>query len=350
MAAPPRPATPRARRFDAALVAAGFATAFAVVAGFFGESVPLLDTLGQFRAHLAAALVLLALALSLHRFFLAAFAAALAAALGLSSTLPLVLPQGEAAGVLPASMPRYTLLQMNLRYDTEDKQQAIRRILDLDPDVVTLQEMTVSWQTAFETISDRYPYQSYCSPGDAMGDVAILSRRPFVEGVRSVCEPKASFEARVVDFDGHPVTVGAQHLRWPYPGRQWSQIERVSPALGKLATPLVIGGDFNAAPWSAAIRVYAAAAALRVVAGIGPTYAPAFMPDGLRRRLGLPIDNVLVSNEIVVLSTKRPEATASDHSPVLVSFAIPFPKSAEPEVQSVGLIPTSPDEGPFDLR
>lgn len=327
----------RRRQLDAALVAAGFATAFAVVAGYFGASLPLLDTLGQFRAHLAAALVLLALALVLRRFYMAAFAAALAAALGLSSTLPLVLPQSEAAGVLPPSMPRYSLLQMNLRFDTEDKQQAIQRILDLDPDVVTLQEMTVSWQAALETIRDRYPHQSYCSPGDLMGDVAILSRRPFVEGARAVCEPKASFEARVVDFDGHPVTIGTQHLRWPYPGVQWGQIERIAPVLGRMTTPLMIGGDFNTAPWSAAIRVYASAAALRVVAGIGPTYAPAFMPDSFRRSLGLPIDQVLVSNEILVLSATRPEATPSDHSPVFVRFAIPFPKSAEPEVQSVDL-------------
>jgi endonuclease/exonuclease/phosphatase (EEP) superfamily protein YafD len=323
-------------RFDRLLVTATFATAFGIVAGFFGGVLPLLDTLGQFRAHGSVVLAVLALAMIVRRFFAAGFAALLTAGLGLYTVLPFMLPLSQTAdGILPRSMPRYSLLQMNLRYDTQDKAGAIQRILDLDPDVVTVQEMTEEWETAFQGILERYPFQSYCAPPRFHGDVAILSRRPFLGGAQMACLPKASFEARVVDFDGHPVAIGAQHLRWPWPGRQWRQVADVETELPKLPTPLLVAGDFNAAPWSASIARYAAAGSLRILAGIGPTWAPDWLPSFVARWSGFPIDNVLVSPDVLVLSVTRPEATESDHLPVLVTFAIPFPKPVEPEVQSV---------------
>ncbi|KQT54225.1 hypothetical protein ASG43_00920 [Aureimonas sp. Leaf454] len=317
-------------------MAGAFALAFGIVGGFFGHALPLLDTLGQFRAHGSAVLVILAVVLTIRRFHAAGFAALLAAGLGLYTVWPFMIPLSQTAeGTLPPSMPRYRLLQMNVRYDSNDKSKALDRIRQLDPDVVTVEEMTPGWEKALRSLSDRYPYQSYCAPPERWGDVAILSRRPFVEGARETCLPRAGFEARVVDFDGHPVTVGSQHLRWPWPGRQWRQVDAIAEGLAALTTPAIIGGDFNAAPWSASVAAYAAAGGLRIVAGIGPTWGPNWLPSWLARWAGLPIDNVLVSREILILSVSRPEATSSDHLPVLVTFAIPFPKAAEPEVQSV---------------
>lgn len=314
------------------LAAAGLA--FGLLAGFFGDRHPLFDTAAHFRAHAALGLVFAAMLLVWGRLFAAALASLFAAVLGLATVIPYLLPLPAPAPQDP-NAPRYTVLQMNLRFDTRDKEGTLRLIGELSPDVVTVQEMTGPWQTALESLSGRYPYQFYCAPPDFWGDVAIISRRPFAEGDEGVCDVSAGFAAKRIDFDGTEVVVGSQHLRWPFPGRQWRQIGELLPTLGALQDPLVIAGDFNAAPWSASLRTYARASDTRIAEGIGPTWILRGLPSWLGRLVGLPIDNVLVSKGVELFSVVRPPATESDHLPVLATFTLPFARSQEPRIQTV---------------
>ena len=230
-----------------------FGLGFGIVAGFFGDRVYLFDTMAQFRAHAAVALVLVTLILVWAKLYAAALAATSAAALGLVTVLPFFLPMPPAGPALPG-MPRYTLLQMNLRYDAPDKSQTLRLIGSRLPDVVTVQEMTGQWEQAFATLIDRYPYQYFCAYPDHDGDAGILSRRPFAEGDAGVCDPFGAFAAKRIDFNGTQVVIGSQHLRWPWPGRQWRQVAALAPKLAGLGDPLIIAGDFNSAPWTASVQ------------------------------------------------------------------------------------------------
>jgi endonuclease/exonuclease/phosphatase (EEP) superfamily protein YafD len=126
--------------------------------------------------------------------------------------------------------------------------------------------------------------------------------------------------ARRVALPGGGVTIASQHLRWPWPYSQWFHIDALAPALAEAGSPLVIGGDFNAVPWSAAVESYAAASGTEAVGGIGPTWLHPSLPGRWRRVVGLPIDNILVSPGVTITAVSRPMATASDHLPVLVAF------------------------------
>ena len=328
------PLSPRRQWAGGIALLAAVGLGFGILAGFFGDRVYLFDTAAQFRTHAAVLLFVVAFVLVWSRLWAAALASIVASLLGLATVYPYMLPL-PATSIAAAHAPRYTLLQMNLRYNAPDKAAALRLIGTLSPDVVTLQEMTDAWKLSFETIAARYPYQFFCARPAGEDDTAILSRRPFAEDDNGICDPVAGFAAKRIDFNGLQVIIGSQHLRWPWPGRQWRQIESLAPTLARLGDPLIIAGDFNAAPWSAAVRTMAANSGTRITAGIGPTWFLKILPPIFARLVGLPLDNVLTSAGIEVIDIHRAEATTSDHLPVLLTFTLPFAHPDEPKVQTV---------------
>lgn len=310
--------------------------ASAIAVGFFGSSVEAFDSVGHFRAHLSVVVLALALLCLAIRRPMAAVIGLVAAGGGLVSALPFLLPPSPGAAEPPAGTPVYAMLQMNLRFDAPDRSPALRVIADARPDVVTLQEVTDDWRGAFEALKAVYPYQAFCG-SYGVGGSGILSRRPFLPSSGlDVCEPKDGLVARRVDFNGQAVTIAALHLEWPWPRKHWRQIARLRSILPDLGKPALLGGDFNAAPWSAAISTLAGAGGLSAVPGIGPTWMNYDFSALPARWFGLPIDNVLASPEIGILSIGTLAPTQSDHLPVLVRFTVERP-AGEPPVAVVSL-------------
>jgi len=292
----------------------------ALAAGFLGRLHPALDSLAHFRVHfILATLALAALAL-LARARGAALAGLIAALLAGSTVALYALPFGSADDDSQQD-GTITLLQMNLLYKA-DLADAILTIEAADPDIVTLQEVTPAHWAALDALD--YAHRVRCETSLLVGTVAILSRLPF-SGAVDVCIPEENFLAQAVPFGGATLNVVSQHLSWPWPYGQAQQIEMVTPTLRGLRAPTVIAGDFNAAPWSKAVRSYARAAGASPVRGIGttwPTFTPgrgADVPAWLMRIAGLPLDNVLVTPNVAAKAAILP-ATGSDHAPVLVSL------------------------------
>lgn len=310
----------------------------AIALGFGGAWLRPLDSFSHFRAHLAVLSVLLGLLALARRHWIAGgatLAAGLAAAV---SVAPFLVPASEREPASPDAAS-YTLLQMNLLYKASDRAEALRRIAETRPDVVTVQELTPEWVDTFAAISDSYPHRFICrEPGpEGRIDAGILSRRPFLD--EGVCDPASAFAARRVDFNGTGVTVVAHHQLWPWPAGQWRRLDRLADRLAQLPGPILLGADFNAAPWSAFVGRYETLLGARAVQGIGPTWGPMPGLDPLARWLGLPIDNVLASDGVQILSTERLLATTSDHLPVLVRFGLTRPEPPANEPMTAGLQP-----------
>ena len=313
-----------------------------IVVGFFGASFHPFDSVSHFRLTLALVLVLVSIAAIPARARLAGILALGFAVLGLATTLPVLLPQEET--MAPRGQPSYTLLQMNLLYDAEDKSEAIRRIAETRPDVVTLEEVTDEWRALFEVISERYPFQTYCGLENDRDGVAVLSRRPFLG--EALCQPRQGRVTQGVDLNGRNVAVTALHLDWPWPKYHWKQIAEMSSSLSAGDRPALLGGDFNAAPWSAAVQAVADAANLRIVEGIGPTWLTIRFKSFWPRWLGLPIDQIMVSPDIMVEDVETLDRTSSDHLPVLLRFSVrpsePTPSRAVAEPTTASLTPMAP--------
>jgi endonuclease/exonuclease/phosphatase (EEP) superfamily protein YafD len=304
---------------------AGAALTVPLVLGFLGRLHPLFVSLSHFRLHLAVAIAaagLLLLATPGWR-----RNGALMIALALAASVATLWPALRNSGTTELPRPTYRLLQMNLRFDNPRPELVLDLLEREKPDIVTLEEVSKTWIAALSATQAAYPHRIICPPQSYIGGVAILSRLPFAEP-QPRCTRGGSLAVATVDFDGRPAEVAALHLVWPWPFGQDRQVVRLAPLLAELGPRVVLGGDFNATPWSGTVRTLAAAGGMELAPWVGPSYLDRRLPDWLRPLAGLPIDHVLVKGDIVAGRTTRLDAAGSDHLPVLFEFAIAEPPPA----------------------
>lgn len=301
-----------------------------LVAGFFSPLHPSFDSLAHFRIHLAAALAAAALLLFAFRGW--RLNAAIALALSCAATFVTTgLPLGSlraVAGNEGMDLPRYRLMQMNLRYDNPHPEAVFSLVGELRPDVLTLNEVSDMWRERLDRLSAAYPYSLICQHRAHIGGSAILSRRPFVGDPR--CEDSGSLTVATIDFGGQRIDVAALHLGWPWPFDQPRQVRNLMPLLAKLGDRAILAGDFNATPWSASVRRVAEAGGLRLTRWVGPTWLDRRLPAALRPYVGLPIDHVMAKGGVLVDAPMRLPASGSDHLPVLVEFTL-LPEERAPD-------------------
>lgn len=302
----------------------------ALLAGFFGTLHPALDSFSHFRIHLSVLIVLLALPLLASSYRLQAVAAlvfAVASLITTASALPRFWP--EQAVARPTDQIVYSLLQMNLRYDNPTPKKVLSLIGHANPDVITLQEVSDMWATELDYVKSAYPYRILCPHPDGLFGVGILSRRPFTAGTEASCFGSGSMAIATIDLGGSDVDVAAIHLDWPWPRNQSRRIGELSEPLSLLSETALLAGDFNATPWSAAIKRVATLGDLRLMPSVGPTWLHRKLPEFLRFA-GLPIDQVFSKGAVIIHSATRLESTGSDHLPVLVEFSL-RPDTPKPE-------------------
>ena len=228
-----------------------------------------------------------------------------------------------AAGADTGQRAVYRLLHLNLLHDNPAPEKVLSLIGRVQPDVITLNEVSGRWVPRLQQISAMYPYAVVCDAPRRVGGVAILSRRPWAFGATGQCfERSAPSQSR----PSISAVIGSRSRRCTSagPGRSSRQRRSARCAIGWPRSPqtAVVAGDLNAATWSASVRRIEAAGGLAHVAGIGPTWLSRRLPDALRPYFGLPIDQVFVKGDVAVVSATTLEAVGSDHLPVLVEFSL----------------------------
>lgn len=310
-----------------------------LMAGFFGELHPALDSFAHFRAHLAVLLALSAIAPLAVGFWKEAGAAVVLGLAALSTTavdLPVPGLGAVAADARPADRAVYRLLHVNLRYDNSEPQKALSVIGRTQPDVITLNEVSEMWTARLQPLAANYPHRLLCPSPNRIGGVAILSRRPFAGDARPRCLTDGRYAVARIDLGGNIVDVAALHLDWPWPFGQPRQIDSLAGELSALSANALLAGDFNAVGWSVAVtRVIEAGGFVRVPP-IGPTWLHHGLPASWRGYVGLPIDHVLAKGFVRVHAAETVGDAGSDHAPVLVEFSVEGPK-AVPEEPSTAL-------------
>lgn len=312
----------------------GILTFGVTVLGYFGLFHPAFDSLGHFRIQLAALTVLFGLLTMLIGGFLGGAALFVTGALVLWTMLTPTTGTASAAAN-PSNGPAYRLLQSNVRFDNRSATEFLQLVARTKPDVMTLQEISASWQNRLSSIKHLYPYQLICPANDRIGPSAIISRRPFVAGSAGQCLKDSNVAIQAIEFGGQPVTIASLHLHWPWPEQQPQELAEILPALGRLKATTggaLLAGDLNAATWSHTANAIAKATATTPLHYSGGSWAPLELPSSWTPYIGLPIDNVFSNTGIEVLSMERQPSIGSDHLPMLIEFKLPTPKTApEPE-------------------
>ncbi|MCU0790181.1 MAG: endonuclease/exonuclease/phosphatase family protein [Nitratireductor sp.] len=290
-----------------------------IVAGFLGFLHPAFDTAAHFRLHLAAGLAVLALAAAAfgaRKWGAAAFVLALA---GIASCWQ-VFPASAARASVQGNM--HSLLFFNMRFDNREPQRVVEMIRRVDADIVMLTEYSRIWEPRLLPLRSRYPHFWQCAEWRDVGGTVILSRFPLDP---QYCHAYAALGLARTQIDGRTVTLGAAHMRWPWPASGPRQLQALRPALAEIGPDALVAGDFNATVWSHAMASFARFGGLEIVPGIGSTWIAAPVPASLAPYAGLPIDNVLSKGAVTVHSARTLEPEGSDHLPVLVEFSVGAP-------------------------
>lgn len=315
-----------------------------LVLGFLGYAHPALDSFAHFRSHLAILMGVLALPLLFTAMRREGAMILLFAILAFSTTLGAArnLLDGSSAAQanVPTSGARYSLVQINLRYNNPEPKRVLQMIAQEKPDVIAYQEAGSDWAMWIDILKGTYPYHFECRISGSNMGVGILSRRPFSEGSAQSCLGDSRLAMTSIDFSGTPVNVASYHAVLPWPYAQAAIIDKLVPELQKFDGPSIIAGDFNATPWSNAVHRIEKASGTKAMTGIGGTWVPQSLPVTLAPFVGLAIDQILVSPDIAAPVAATRGETGSDHLPVRLEFSVPMPvrpNTEEPEIQSVML-------------
>lgn len=310
--------------FRLLLLTAMIGISLIIGAGFFGAVHPAFDTLSNFRFHLALVLAVMAVLWTFKCGRVPAAVFALISFFAVASTTS-GLPIASGSAQASRNTQTYRLFSMNLFWANQKHDAVISRILELDPDLVVLMEFEQSWPRKIRGLSATYPYRFHCSVHYSTGGVVMLSKFP-INSTPRYCGEYGSLALGEIEIAGTTITLGAVHLRWPWPASGPRLIDQHTPLLNAIGENALIAGDFNSVTWSHSMARFAEAGDLQIIENIGPSWGPTLTIFGQNlqwpRWFGLPIDNALSKGSVSIVSATTLEDIGSDHLPILIDFQL----------------------------
>ena len=272
----------------------------------------------HFKVHYLVGSVLLCVALAMLR--QPVYVAGLVSAVGLNASLviPWYVPDSTSVGTT-----QLTVLQANV-LSSNTEHQRLFDLLDKEaPDLVLLQEVSPQWLIALDALRQSYPY-SYAEAREGNFGIALFSRVPFASASH-VDSPPSGYPTIIatLDMEGTALHVVGTHPMIPMSPQLYSdrneQLESIADLFEGLQGPQVLVADLNASMWDIHYRSLEETTGLRNARtgfGMLPTW-PTFMPFAM-----IPIDHVLVSDDISVVEMRTGPRIGSDHLPLLVTIAL----------------------------
>jgi endonuclease/exonuclease/phosphatase (EEP) superfamily protein YafD len=235
--------------------------------------------------------------------------------------LALPLPWLTASAPAPTGDPQAQVLAVasaNVHLHSRNTEALAAWLAQENPDVLVLLEVSPAYAQGLRTLRD-YPFQHIVAEDSPFG-IAVLSRHPLqqIEVIKDA-QGIAHIEAQL-QWHGQPIGIIALHPMPPLAPQYHSVRNAQLAALARQATasalPTVLAGDLNATPWSSAFSGLAQLG-LRRASGLAATW-----PAVLQGLLGLPIDQILVTQHWAVVARQVGPQLGSDHLPVLVRLVL----------------------------
>lgn len=213
------------------------------------------------------------------------------------------------------------VLLFNVYYNNPHLDRVAELARETNADIVVLLEIIPRVRPGLDDVVAAYPHRVECWQ-ERDCDALILSRFPLQDIRASLPEPKHRRPTAAVQvaIDNHALTLFAAHLSLPpllHPrDSQMAEMQEIAETVNGITGPRLLVGDFNAATWGATVATARAFARLHALTGPSGTW-PSFLP----RDLGIPIDHMLASEDVVFLSRKVITMPGSDHRAVLAEIA-----------------------------
>ena len=220
-------------------------------------------------------------------------------------------------GAMVAGDRRLRLAFANVLKTNPDAARLIDWVRREKVDVLVVAESIGVWPSRLAVLADELPFIARTR----VGDVAVYSRHEIVGEPHHIL-PNIG-HALALEVEG--ITIVGVHTAAPEDAAHSAAcnelIQRVASHVEHLAGPVVVVGDFNAAPWSAMV--------IRLIARTGLRYGPGArigsFPAELGGRqyprwFGIPIDLVLAGGGAAVVQRRHGPPIGSDHWPVIAEI------------------------------
>lgn len=193
-------------------------------------------------------------------------------------------------------------------------------LAEIDADAVVLAEIRWRHEDFLRDMKKAYPYQA------GTHGLVILSQHPLVDKGRVDRPNQPYWQSLIVswarlDVRGRDVDIVGAHMARPfYAAQHKADIEALAGFVHSRTGPVVVAGDFNAAPWTRTLQGFAATTGLGRLNTLAPTW-PARWRDWPLLPI-LPIDNIFVSPQLTKIDASVGRRLDSDHLPVIADLAL----------------------------
>jgi endonuclease/exonuclease/phosphatase (EEP) superfamily protein YafD len=202
-----------------------------------------------------------------------------------------------AVAAVEGAQPRLEVLHFNVLDNNRRPNELIAALRASGAEVIVLLEATGVGERLTE-LGDLYPHRFGCTGGGC--EIAILSKLPL-EKPQWIDFPFATqrLATAMVRPEGRAIRLVAAHFTKDFfanirDAQGWRLISQVRRLRRLEPMPLLVTGDFNAAPWDPVVKNVARQIGLRHPWAWLPTWPVAAGPFGVQ------IDHVLVSPELAV--------------------------------------------------
>ena len=214
-----------------------------------------------------------------------------------------------------------TLLLANVLSSNSEFERLFDLLGEEEPDIIVLLEVSPDWLVELDALRSEYPF-SYAEARDGNFGIALFSRLP-IKSAHHVDSPPFGYPTinASLTIGEKSIHLVATHPMMPvtksYFEARNEHLESLPGLLQEPARATILVGDLNTGMWEPNYRALEEATGLknsRRGFGILPTW-PTIMPIGM-----IPIDHVLVSEEIRVKDVRIGERIGSDHLPLIVTL------------------------------
>lgn len=221
-------------------------------------------------------------------------------------------------GDAPSFKPDFKVLSFNVLTSNTHFSEVELWLNVINPDIIAFQEVDQQWLTAMKGLKKIYPYNHEMPRNDNFG-LAIYSRFP----IQKVQTPKLSIVPSLLTtivIQEKPVHIFNLHTLPPVNSKNYKHRNQHLIGMAQVMKdlkPAIVLGDFNITMWSPVYQEVEALSGLKNARrgfGINATW-PAHQP------ITIPIDHVLISQELKVAGLEIGPYLGSDHLPLLVGLS-----------------------------
>jgi endonuclease/exonuclease/phosphatase (EEP) superfamily protein YafD len=281
------------------------------------------ELLASFRPHLVVACVALALVCAA---LLRPLPALVLLALAVANVAPVVHATGGSPAPVVAGAPTLVLAEQNAQGGAGSAATVLQHLADHPADVLVVLDPAPDWATFLRGPAEQMGYEVAAPTSGASADRALVLARVPVEVVALPLSgdlPPASV-AFDVALDEEQIRVLATHTRNPLTPGRWrlrdDQLAAIAAWSRAQDGPIVVMGDLNVAPWSPTFTRLEHESGL-VSSGEGrPSQASWPWWPAWLRPIGIPIDHLLHSPDLVVAEREVQPSIGSQHGVLAVTL------------------------------